>query len=102
MDFLFHFTGLPSISFSNIRDFITRLQNINNAEPKKSTSSYDTIKSNLQKLKTYNQNLNQKLKATQKQDSIELPGPAITTRPPYMYQDESTTTALPQSLLASR
>ena len=41
------------------------------------------------------------MKATQKQDSIELPGPTITTRPPYMYQDESTTTALPQSLLAS-
>ena len=97
--FPFYFSGLPSISFANIRDFITRLQNINaNTEPKK-TSSYDNIKSNLQKLKTYSNN--HKLKASQKQDSIELPGPPISTRPPYMYLDQSTTTALPQSLLAS-
>ena len=101
MYFIGYFSGLPSISFANIRDFITRLQNINansNADSKKS-SSYDTIKSNLQKLKTYSNH--NKLKANSKQDSIELPGPPITTRPPYMYLDQSTTTALPQSLLAS-
>ena len=102
MYFICYFSGLPSISFANIRDFITRLQNINansNADSKKS-SSYDTIKSNLQKLKTYSNH--NKLKANSKQDSIELPGPPIiTTRPPYMYLDQSTTTALPQSLLAS-
>ena len=95
----FLITGLPSISFANIRDFITRLQNINSAEPElepKKSSSYDTIKSNLQKLKDFNQ----KIKASQKHDSIELPIPA-TTRPPYMYFDDRTSTALPQSLLAS-
>lgn len=100
------------ITFSNLRDFITRLRNSSSLAT--SRESLDDIKTNIQKLNSFSspppastpdETDDDPVFSTTTENSTPDLLPSVTTkikrRPPYMYTNSGDDTTLPSTLLAN-
>lgn len=95
------------ITFSNLRDFITRLRNSSMAT---SRESLDDIKTNIQNLNSFSSSPTSTDKSVMTSSSTTttefstpdlMPVTKIKRRPPYMYTNSGDDTTLPSTLLAN-